>query len=56
MLLAFVISVLFLLSREERHPSLLLPHKASQGSLKPYNRHLAFLKSDLKIGHLHISI
>lgn len=38
------------------HPSLLLPHKASQGSLKPYSCHLAFLKSDLKIWHPNINI
>lgn len=43
-LLAFVSSALFLLSREKMHPSLLLPHKASQGSLKPHNRHVAFFK------------
>lgn len=55
-LLAFVSSALFLLSREKMHPSLLLPHKASQGSLKPHNRHLAFLKSDLKIWHPNINI
>lgn len=55
-LLAFVISALFLLSREKMHPSLLLPHKASQGSLKPHNHHLAFLKSDLKIWHPNINI
>lgn len=55
-LLTFVISVLFLLSREKMHPSLLLPHKASQGSLKPHNHHLAFLKSDLEIWHPNINI
>lgn len=55
-LFAIVMPVPFLLSRKKMHPSLLLPHKASQGSLKPYSLHLAFLKSDLKIWHPNINI
>lgn len=55
-LFVIAIPVPFLLSRKKMHLSLLLPHKASQGPLKPYSFHLAFLKSDLKIWHPNISI